>query len=448
MVSHTLPQEKTRNELLSELKAARTRFEDLPGDAETRFTLARLLFQAGDFWQAAKIMRPLAENALSTPEAGRLAANLAYLLGDYSRAEEILLALIFRQADDPSARIQSETKLLFTYYQTRQFSKANHLFQALDEPVELPMWEQMKSFGDVPPYQIDWNGKQQVSIPFVITDPLPILQVEIQGKPIYALIDTGGDNLYLDTEYAAELGIEAIAAATGKFGGGMEGKIGFARGRRLTLGEVTLDPVPITIMPTQRWSKGFAGGRYTIGGVIGTGILKQFLATVDYPAGRLVLRPRGAAGKAAWWGEYPNAIAAEIPFALNHTHHMFARGSLNEFTDLTFFIDSGLASSAAFIAPVQTLDYTGIPIPRVKVDEAGIGGGGDGLWATGQFAIRKLSLGPLSKQDVEGDYGAMVPETYWRNGFIQDGLLSHQFLRDYRWTLDFDDMKYYFVTPG
>jgi hypothetical protein len=438
--------EKTRGELLQDLEAAQQHFETQPDDVELRFALAKLLLQAGEFWQADEIARHLMENDPS-PEIQSFMANLAYLLGNYARAEEILRELIPQQVADPASRVQSEIKLLFTYYQTNQFANSQTLFKGLEGASQLPQWQQMKAFGDERPYQIDWQDHTETVVPFLITDPLPIIEVEIQGKQIYCLIDTGGDNLYLDNEYAAELGIEAVASAVGQFGGGMEGKIGFAKGSHLRLGGVTLNPVPITIMPTQRWSKGFADGKYTIGGVIGTSILKQFLATMDYPAGKLVLRQRTPEAKQAFFKEYSQTEITEIPFALWMTHHMLAKGSLNEYAGLTYFVDSGLSSPAAFIAPLQTLEYTGIPVPETEINEDGIGGGGEGLWATGSFPIQKLGLGPLTKENVLGNYGTMTPETYWQKGLIQDGLISHQFLRDYRWTLDFDEMKYYFIKP-
>ena len=130
---------------------------------------------------------------------------------------------------------------------------------------------------------------------------------------------------------------------------------------------------------------------------------------------------------------------------LKHTHVMLARGSLNDKTGLTYFVDSGLASSACFSAPIQTLEYVGIPIPETRVDEDGVGGGG-GKWASGSFPIESIGLGSLTQSNVTGEYGAMTPATYWSSGFIQDGLISHRFLRRYSsWTLDFDAMVYIFT---
>jgi hypothetical protein len=122
-----------------------------------------------------------------------------------------------------------------------------------------------------------------------------------------------------------------------------------------------------------------------------------------------------------------------------------ARGSLNGKDGLTFFVDSGLASPACFSAPIQTLEYVGIPEPEKEIHEDSVGGGG-GKWASGTFPIKRIGLGPLMQSNVIGEYGSRPPESYWSLGFIQDGLISHRFLRQYSsWTLDFDTMTYIFI---
>mgnify|MGYP001764342405 CR=1 FL=1 len=62
-----------------------------------------------------------------------------------------------------------------------------------------------------------------------------------------------------------------------------------------------------------------------------------------------------------------------------------------------------------------------------------------------EFAIERLALGPLEARNLKGEYGALTPESYWAGGYIQDGLISHRFLRRYSyWTLDFDSRTYLF----
>ena len=136
-----------------------------------------------------------------------------------------------------------------------------------------------------------------------------------------------------------------------------------------------------------------------------------------------------------------------MPFALASVHMMMAQGQLNDKDALTFFVDSGLVDEegAAFSTTIQTLNYAGIPVPETKMNED-IGGGGGADYETGHFAIERLGLGTLVQTDSVGEYGSITPEGYWGMGFIRDGLISHNFLRQYSsWTLDFTDMVYYFT---
>jgi hypothetical protein len=91
------------------------------------------------------------------------------------------------------------------------------------------------------------------------------------------------------------------------------------------------------------------------------------------------------------------------------------------------------------------LNYVGIPVPETSVDPGDVGGLG-GQFAIGYFPIEELGLGSLTQKDLLGEYGSLTADSYWNPaGFIQDGLISHNFLRQYSsWTLDFDDMVYYF----
>ena len=63
----------------------------------------------------------------------------------------------------------------------------------------------------------------------------------------------------------------------------------------------------------------------------------------------------------------------------------------------------------------------------------------------GYFPIVSLGLGTLIQEDLIGEYSPGNSESYRGNGFIQDGLISHQFLRKYAWTIDFDEMEFIFA---
>lgn len=437
--------EKDRGQILKEIEAAQAQFAKEPDNAELSLRLSRLLYQSGEFERARTSVQPLLDAEKPSNDALLRAADLDYLLGRYDQAESGYKKVLTLNPGKVDIQLQAETKLAFIYYQTNKFARAAELFKGLEDKIKLPHWALMRSFGATPPYQVVWPGDFGESrLPFIVTNPLPIIPIEVQDERLYALIDTGADMFVLDPEAAEKLGIKSISSMTGTFAGGKQAEIGFARAASLKIGNVTLKEVPISILPTKRFSGGFAGGKYTIDGIVGTGVLKQFLATLDYPDERLILRRADEEGRKAVREAYPEKSVVEVPFAMAMTHYMMARGSLDGKDGLNFFVDSGLASEAAFAAPIQTLKYAGIPVPETKVED-GIGGGGGGGFATGRFNIARLGLGPLVQENLKGEYGVVPPESYWRLGFIQDGLISHQFLRQYAWTIDFGTMKMLFV---
>ena len=224
-------------------------------------------------------------------------------------------------------------------------------------------------------------------------------------------------------------------------------ELGMGLAASLKIGDVTITNIPIMTTPTQRWSEIYEGD-YSLGGIITTGMLKQFLSTIDYENEELILRPRTESGKQALKAALEGQTVTELPFTMALTHMMMIQGKLNGQEHLTYFVDSGLASDdgAAFTAPLQTLNYAGIPIPETSVDEDSVGGLGGNDYETGLFDIAELGLGSLVQNDIVGEYGVLTPDAYWNPaGFIQDGLISHNFLRQYgSWTLDFDEMMYYF----
>lgn len=436
--SATAQDKRTRAEVLVELAQAESAFKTSVTDA-TRFRLARLLYQSGEFWRADTLARPFAAATAPTDSALELTARLSLLAGRYDEADTLYERLAAGRAGKVSPQVLARVGQMFARNQMNRYDR----IRALEFPpgVVLPQVKLTTAF-EANPYRLEWKDEKRVAeVPFIATDPLPQFSIEVNGVPLHVLYDTGGDLLILDDEVAKSLGVASVARATGRFGGGKPAEMGFGRVDRVTVGSVTIHNVPVMILPTKRFT---FDRKYPLSGIFGTALTRQFLTTLDYRNQRIVLRERTAENARAIRRELGGDLAAEIPFVLDATHIMLARGGLNGKEGLTWFMDSGLAADAAFTAPIQTLDYAGIPVPETTMPEEGAGGGG-GKWASGFFDIRSLSLGPLSQVNLRGEYGARPPESYWAQGYITDGLLSHDFLRRYgSWTLDFDSMTYLF----
>lgn len=329
-------------------------------------------------------------------------------------AQELLQAALAQEPDN----VQIRTDLGWAYYRANDFARAASTIEGL------PGWEpavaKLRSFGDHHPYQM--RGPRQTMLPFLLTDPLPVVQVGVEGVDVFTLIDTGGWELLLDTEFAVEIGATLFDGTEGRFAGGRSAPFVHGRVEHVTLGEIEVGRVPVSVLPTRRFSP-VTGGRFRIDGIIGTNLLAQFRSTLDYPAERLVLERHG---------EEASLDGVQVPFITIGSHVILADGSLNGVEPLKFFVDSGLGGGA-FTCPERTLKAAGIPVPKTAYRGDSVGGGG-GPVPTGVFQIDELGLGPLRQQNLTGIYFERVadaPEPEW------DGIISHGFLRKYRWTIDF-----------
>ena len=167
---------------------------------------------------------------------------------------------------DRAARIDAETALALVYLQTNRFTETHGLFAGV-AGVEFPIWDLMRSFGDVEPYRLDWSGDDQVTVPFTQTTDweLPSVAIEVDGVKADARLDTGGELLTLDRGLAEAIGVEPVASATGVFAGGARGEVGYGRVDAVSVGGLVVRNVPVAVLDLDR-------------PVIGTGFLRQFLA--------------------------------------------------------------------------------------------------------------------------------------------------------------------------
>jgi len=428
------PDRGNRGDLLKQLAQAEATWRSGPG-AEATMEYATRLLEAGRFERSREVVSSLLDNGDRPPDAMHLAARLAYYMGDYDSAGRLFTEVL--ETDPQNAR--AALGLVMTHYQTNEFDQGAALPDELFAGRSLAHRDIMRAMDGTEPYRVCWSDGPKAEVPFLDVDPLPVVEVEINGRSIFAIIDTGADMFVLDTEIAREMGMETVASMPAMFAGGMQGELGFSVADSLRLGGVTLRNVPVSMLPTTPLSL----TDRTIGGIIGVGILKQFLSTMDYPGSRLVLRARSAAAVAAFRAAEAGRIVEDVPFYLSSTHFLLTHGSLNGHGGLLFHVDSGLAGVPSFGAPEETLVYLGIPVPETAVREDVIGGGGGGF-AVGEFDIDELGVGSLVREDLVGSFGGQPPGSYWMAGFIIDGLVSHNFLRDYAWTLDFDGMRMIF----
>ena len=366
------------------------------------------------------------------------AGHEALLAGRLAEAQELLEAALSEEPQNVSIR----TDLGWAYY------RANDFARAADQAEKPPGFEaaaaKLRSFGDEPPYQL--SGPSKTELPFAMLDLLPVVKISVEGVDIHVLIDTGGAELILDSDFAGDISAQRFGSQEGAFAGRATAAYEHGRVEYVTLGDIELHRVPVVMLPVRRFSlitaprfllvlyqlmPGFlkrplsrvSVARYRIDGIIGTNLLAQFRATLDYPGERLVIERDGA--------EPLEGI--EVPFVTHEAHQMISHeGWLNGVGPMSFFVDSGLAG-AGFTCPARTLERAGIAVPEVAY-RGGMGGGGP--VRSGRFKIDELGLGSLRQRDLTGVYIEPVSDEETEQEQRRDGIISHSFLRNYRWTID------------
>ena len=266
-------------------------------------------------------------------------------------------------------------------------------------------------------FQITQTG--DVVLPFVSERPLPTVRMRINGVDASMMIDTGAPGVELSSAFARAHHFALKNVGMGIFAGGKKAPIQEAHVDVLSADGLTVRNIRAGVVPGPPHS--------TIDGVIGTGVFTHFLATIDYPRHRLVLRPRDA--------QLPAAPIASVPMWLVGDHFLFANASINGGAPELFNIDSG--------API------GVQLTKASMDAAQIapqsdkpqqffGGGGP------------VTVFPLLAQSVAigGARQTHVPGVYFPNGdqygifpFTVAGTVSGGFLSRYAVTFDFKAMR-------
>ena len=123
---------------------------------------------------------------------------------------------------------------------------------------------------------------------------------------------------------------------------------------------------------------------------------------------------------------------------------MIVKGAVNGKEGMTFFLDSGLDDpNASILLQKEALNYAEVKLQDEDLyisddDAGGLGGGG---FAITHLSIDSISIGALNQKELYGYYGVLPKKLYFtESGMILDGFISHQFLRHYKWTMDFDSM--------
>ncbi len=391
------------------------------GQAENIMEKADTLFYQGLFSEAEahynRIMKKDSRNIRASLMLGRI----ALYANRFSQAEAHLKEALA----DSSIHDEALGLLAENYYRQDRFAEAAPLFAEAGQGAKA---DKLKTFKDNKPYLIEGTDAS-TDIPFVQTDPLPLIMLSVNGREVMFLIDTGGWELSIDEELAKELGIKILGTQTATFAGGKTAAIYHGMLDCVKAGSFNIRNVPINI--SQGSSRAAQMFQQPIRGVVGTCFLNHFNFTFDYPGGKLVLARRNLSKIST------STSGDGLPFWMAGDHIMVAWGTVNSGQPQLFFIDTGLAGGG-FTATEATIKTAGI-----KLGEAKEGMGGGGAVQVRPFVVDRLTLGNIEEKNVRGLFGALPPGFENRFGFLLGGIISHGFFRSYRLTFNFDFMQIY-----
>jgi Putative Zn-dependent protease, contains TPR repeats len=393
-------------------------------------------FQSGKFAEAGKLYSKIVAQNPKDHSAILQLGRIALLSNRLDEAQKWFEKALALQPDDTDAKVM----LAQAFYRRDDFQKAAAALKGFDVSSNKLIIEQyttlnvamLESFKGQTPYELQGNG-ESTRVKFVKTDPLPIVNVRVNGgREATFFIDTGGSVVALDTDFAKELGVPQFGAVQGTFSGGQHQEVQIGRIESLALGDWTIKNLPTAMLPLRQLSEGF--GVKQIDGIIGTTLFYHFLTTMDYPRGELVLR-RKTAKNLEEFKKSPGKRVT-VPIWMAADHFMVGWGRVETLPSSLLFVDTGLMGAGVKLAE-SVIKEAGI---KLEEDKASVGAGGGGTLKIVPYTVHKLSFGGIKEENVQGIYDGPFP---WENsfGFHLAGMVGHEFFKPYAVTFDFQNMQ-------
>jgi hypothetical protein len=410
--------------------------EAAPQPEQSGIDSADRLFQLGKFADAGKLYAQIAAQQPNDYSANLQLGRVALLSDRLDDAQKWLEKALTLRPNETDAKVM----LAEVFYRRDDFQKAAASLKGVDVSSNKLITSQyptlnvakLESFKGQTPYEVEGNGAS-TRLKFVKTDPLPVVNVRINGgDEVTFFIDTGGSEVALDTEFARKLGVPQFGAVQGTFSGGQHAQVQQGRIESLTVGDWTIKNLPAVMLPLRQLSKGF--GVKQIDGIIGTTLFYHFLTTMDYPNGELVLRRKTVESLERFTKSAGKRVT--VPIWMASDHFMVGWGRVETLPPTLLFVDSGLMGAGAKLAE-SVIKEAGI---KLEEDKATEGAGGGGKLKIVPYTVRQLSFGDIKEKNVPGLYDGPFP---WEDsfGFHLAGMIGHDFLRPYAVTFDFQNMQ-------
>jgi hypothetical protein len=276
---------------------------------------------------------------------------------------------------------------------------------------------------------------EPLSIPWSRAYPVPLVRVKLNGESVLMAIDLGAGDLLIDNSAGRRARIQQLPSQRVEFWNGTRLAVKNAMVQRLEIGGLKIERLPAGMLSLRKWSLEVNPQSEPVAGVIGLELLRRFVPTLDYPHQRLELRPAGAPIPA-------DSGATRVAFQLWGEDELTVFGTLAGSRRMALVVQTGVAGC-------------GVGAPAEVFDEIGVKPGmfsrlakGAGQWLQGRpwsaVVVPAVTVGPIVRDKVAGWSGALDASELWRHGVRRDALLSSDFFRDSRLTIDWREHQLVF----
>ena len=363
-----------------------------------------------------------ANQALAQDTANQRARHLRILTRFLSGQFEDALADYEVLSADYPGRAETLNKVILDAYQhLDRYADAANFARLMDVPEPERAWLDERA---THPPTVTLEGT--TIVPFAadnfLGDLMPAVEVELNGTPLVAHLDTGGDFIVMAPGRARELGVQTHLVGSG-VANNQRTPVSRGLADSLVLGDAHFTHVPVATVES------LTGQLETLV-ILGTRVLSRFLMTWDNDQGRLILTARNADVARSQHLTAHAAGLGGVDFYLHSDHYLWVHGTVAGH-DALMFLDTGLV----------TLDPSGHQpaggIPATMLDAWDVAHT-DGF--TGPLSV---SVGSANR---EVSSFSVFPDRRNLSRLENTGpdiLLSHGFLKHFVWTLDFDDYRLY-----
>ncbi len=423
----------TRSELSHEIESHESKIKANQNSGTLKVSYASLLYIAGYFDDSEKEAREALKFKNVKSDAFRIIGKILYLKGQYSKAIDFFKKAISTKTNSR----QLYWEIAQCHLRINNYAEAVRIFE--EHKISNPLVSLTQKVAGKPVFQI-FGKKDTAILPILQLDPLPVIKIRVNGKEVFAFLDTGGPGFSTNIEFAKKESYKIISSQKGNYSFRKNAPVENLQIDSLSIGEFIIRNIPGYALQDIRPQI----GKFTCEVCIGTGIFNQFLSTIDYPNQRLILTKRNIQKAKNEHLRLLGETLEKIPFFMVLDHYLIAKGSLNEWKNLTFFVDSGLAAlgqpaqndpvmQAAFMMPYDAIKEFDMIEPSKEIV------------FPYYYKIGLLGLGSLIQHNLYGFLRSKEEQRFSFGGVMIDGLISHAFLKNYAWTIDFDNYEFVFT---